>query len=63
MPRAEWNGVQIASSDKTITVEDYSVYVNGAELADAAWYYPSPKSAANNITRYIAFYKGVKVSA
>ncbi len=39
----------------------YSLEVDGKLNADAAWYYPSPKTAAENITGYIAFWKGVKV--
>ncbi|MGV0025782.1 DUF427 domain-containing protein [Phormidesmis priestleyi] len=39
----------------------YSVEVDGQENKDAAWYYPTPKDAAKNITGYIAFWKGVKV--
>jgi len=39
----------------------YSIVVDGKENKDAAWYYPNPKEAANNIKGYIAFWKGVKV--
>ncbi|KAM3103168.1 DUF427 domain-containing protein [Phormidesmis sp. 146-12] len=39
----------------------YTVEVDGQENKDAAWYYPTPKDAAKNITGYIAFWKGVKV--
>jgi uncharacterized protein (DUF427 family) len=39
----------------------YSVVVNGEVNQDAAWYYPTPKEAAKNITGYVAFWKGVKV--
>jgi uncharacterized protein (DUF427 family) len=39
----------------------YSLDVNGQANKDAAWYYPDPKPAANNIKGYIAFWKGVKV--
>jgi uncharacterized protein (DUF427 family) len=28
---------------------------------DAAWYYPEPKDAANEIEGRVAFWKGVKV--
>ncbi|TLY12631.1 MAG: DUF427 domain-containing protein, partial [Nitrospirae bacterium] len=28
---------------------------------DAAWYYPSPKKAAQQIAGYVAFWKGVKI--
>jgi uncharacterized protein (DUF427 family) len=39
----------------------YSLEVDGQENKDAAWYYPTPKDAAKNITGHIAFWKGVKV--
>lgn len=39
----------------------YTVAANGKENVDAAWYYPSPKDAAKEITGYIAFWRGVKV--
>ena len=39
----------------------YTIAVNGQENKDAAWYYPSPKEAAKNITGYVAFWKGVEV--
>ncbi len=39
----------------------YSVEVDGRTNKDAAWYYPDPKLAAQNIKDYIAFWKGVQV--
>lgn len=39
----------------------YDVLVDGAVNADAAWYYPEPKSAAEDIRGRIAFWKGVEV--
>lgn len=39
----------------------YSVNVEGQTNKDAAWYYPEPKEAANNITGYVAFWRGVTV--
>jgi uncharacterized protein (DUF427 family) len=39
----------------------YHIAVNGQTNPDAAWYYPDPKSAAENIKDYIAFWKGVKI--
>jgi len=39
----------------------YHVDVNGKRNADAAWYYPEPKSAAQEIKGHVAFWKGVKV--
>jgi uncharacterized protein (DUF427 family) len=41
----------------------YTVVVDGQENKDAAWYYPTPKDAAKNITGYIAFWRGVKVES
>ena len=41
----------------------YDIVVDGEVNKDAAWYYPSPKDAAKNISGYIAFWKGVKVEA
>ena len=43
------------------TASYYNVVVNGQTNKDAAWYYPEPKAAANNITNYVAFWKGVTV--
>lgn len=40
----------------------FSVVVGEAKNADAAWYYPEPKSAAENIRGRVAFWKGVTVS-
>lgn len=39
----------------------YSLEVDGKLNSDAAWYYPSPKPAAENIMGYVAFWKGVEV--
>jgi len=41
----------------------YNVEVDGKTNNAAAWYYPTPKDAAKEITGYIAFWKGVKVEA
>ena len=40
----------------------YTVVVDGEKNKDAAWYYPSPKSAASQIKDYIAFWRGVEVT-
>ena len=40
----------------------YDIVVNGLSNKDAAWFYPEPKSAANNIAGYVAFWKGVEVT-
>jgi uncharacterized protein (DUF427 family) len=39
----------------------YDVVVDGRANANAAWYYPTPKEAAAEISGYIAFWHGVKV--
>lgn len=39
----------------------FSLKVNGEINADAAWYYPDPLPAAENIRGRIAFWKGVSV--
>jgi uncharacterized protein (DUF427 family) len=39
----------------------YHIDVDGEMNKDAAWYYPEPKDAAENIRNYIAFWKGVEV--
>ncbi len=41
----------------------YNVVVAGQTNADAAWYYPEPKTAAQNIAGYVAFWKGVQVQS
>jgi uncharacterized protein (DUF427 family) len=39
----------------------YDIVVNGQTNWAAAWYYPSPKAAAEEITDRVAFWRGVKV--
>ncbi len=41
----------------------YDLIVNGKTNKDAAWYYPTPKDAAQQIAGYIAFWHGVEVKA
>lgn len=43
------------------TASYYDVVVNGHVNQDAAWYYPAPKEAANQIGGYVAFWRGVLV--
>jgi uncharacterized protein (DUF427 family) len=55
-----------ASDTETIcpwkgTAHYHNVTVDGEVNPDAAWYYPEPKSAAENIRGRIAFWRGVKV--
>lgn len=40
----------------------YHVEVDGQVNRDAAWYYPAPSEAAQQIKGYIAFWRGVRVS-
>ena len=39
----------------------YSVVVDGQVNRDAAWYYPTPSTAAREIAGRVAFWRGVKV--
>jgi uncharacterized protein (DUF427 family) len=43
------------------TASYYTLDVNGQTNENAAWYYPTPKPAAQNIAGRIAFWKGVQV--
>lgn len=45
------------------TASYYNVVVEGETNQNAAWYYPEPKLAAENIKGYVAFWKGVQVEA
>jgi len=40
----------------------YDVVVNGEVNKDAAWYYPDPKPAAEEVKDRVAFWHGVVVS-
>lgn len=40
----------------------YNIEVENKVNADAAWYYPKTKKAAQNIENMVAFWKGVKIS-
>jgi uncharacterized protein (DUF427 family) len=40
----------------------YDLVVNRSVNKEAAWYYPQPKAAANKITGYVTFWKGVEVT-
>lgn len=39
----------------------YDIVVNGQVNKDAAWYYPAPKPAADEIRDCVAFWRGVRV--
>ena len=43
------------------TAHYHTLAVDGAENKDAAWYYPEPKSAAEQIRGRVAFWKGVEM--
>ncbi len=43
------------------TAHYHSLFVDGQENRDAAWFYPEPKDAAAQIRGRIAFWKGVEV--
>jgi len=44
------------------TASYYTLDVAGKQNPDAAWYYPDPKPAADEIKDRISFWKGVEVS-
>lgn len=43
------------------TASYYDVVVGGETNLDAAWYYPEPKAAAEEIRGRVAFWRGVRV--
>jgi uncharacterized protein (DUF427 family) len=43
------------------TASYLTIEVDGEVNTDAAWYYPQPKDAAEEITGRVAFWKGVTV--
>lgn len=43
------------------TASYYSIEVDGKTNEDAAWFYPTPKSAAAELKNHIAFWRGVEV--
>lgn len=45
------------------TAKYYDIVVEGETNAGAAWFYPETKAEAKNIENYVAFWKGVEVSA
>lgn len=66
-PLASVDEVLLKPSEKTTycpwkgTANYYSLSVDGAENADAAWYYAEPKDAASQIAGRIAFWNGVEI--
>ena len=45
------------------TASYYHVVVDGEVNRDAAWYYPNPKPAAEQIKDHVAFWRGVDVQS
>lgn len=43
------------------TAHYFTILVGDRENKDAAWYYPTPKQKAANISGRVAFWKGVKI--
>lgn len=43
------------------TASYFNLEVDGQRNDDAAWYYPTPKDAAKDITERVAFWKGVEI--
>ncbi|NOX85247.1 MAG: DUF427 domain-containing protein [Chlorobi bacterium] len=43
------------------TASYYSIRANDKVNKDAAWYYPSPKYAAEKIKDHVAFWRGVEI--
>jgi len=41
----------------------YDIVVDGNVNSGAAWFYPDPKPAASDIKGYLAFWRGVEVTA
>ena len=67
-PRESLIAAHFVDSDKTSrcpwkgTASYLSVVVDDKRNDDAAWYYPTPKSAAKQITGRVAFWRGVEVT-
>jgi uncharacterized protein (DUF427 family) len=43
------------------TAHYYTIEIDGECNEDAAWYYPSPKAAAEQVRDRIAFWRGVEI--
>lgn len=43
------------------TASYYHLEVAGQRNPDAAWFYPEPKPAADNIRGHVAFWRGVQI--
>ncbi len=40
----------------------YDIVVDGRVNSDAAWFYPTPKTAASSIREHVAFWRGVEIA-
>ncbi|MCZ6596378.1 MAG: DUF427 domain-containing protein [Planctomycetota bacterium] len=66
-PRSAVKAEHLQPSDTTSgcpwkgTASYHHVVVDGEVNADAAWFYPTPKEAAEEIRDRVAFWKGVTV--
>ncbi|MDR3741237.1 MAG: DUF427 domain-containing protein [Terracidiphilus sp.] len=38
-----------------------SLFIDGQDNPDAAWYYPDPKPVARKVKGYVAFWRGVDI--
>jgi uncharacterized protein (DUF427 family) len=54
------SGTQTVCSWKG-TASYFTLEVDGRTNPDAAWYYPDPKDAAEEITGRVAFWRGVEI--
>lgn len=45
------------------TASYYNVTIGNETNVDAAWHYPEPKAAARSIKGFVAFWRGVSVTA
>lgn len=67
-PLASVNEAYLESSEKTTScswkgvAQYYTLNVGGQKNVDAAFYYPAPKTAANQIKGRVAFWRGVEVT-
>ena len=66
-PMSAVNRSVLISSDTTSycpwkgTANYYTLAVNGEKNQDAAWHYPEPKEAAEQIAGRVAFWRGVQI--
>ena len=44
------------------TAHYHTLVVDGASNVDAAWFYPTPKDSAKEITDHVAFWRGVTIT-